>query len=214
LQLVALLAMEPPVSDDADALSDEVVKVFRSMSPLDPGRVWRGQYEGFRHEDGVKPDSDTETYVSLTCEIDSWRWAGVPWHIRAGKALDRTSTEAVVEFSRPPRPLFTDASCRPEPNRLRFQVKPDDHVEFEMQAKRPGSDLVSETVAIGLDHRGSENGTTPYHRLLGDAMAGDRRLFARGDQVDQAWRIVQPVLDAAAPVHPYPVGSARPEDGR
>ena len=212
LQLVALLAMEPPVSDDADALSDEVVKVFKSMPPLDPGRVWRGQYEGFRDEDGVKPDSDTETYVSLTCEVDSWRWAGVPWHIRAGKALDRTCTEAVVEFTRPPRPLFTDLACRPEPNRLRFAVKPDDHIEFEMQAKRPGPDLLSETVNIGLDQRGTENGTSPYHRLLGDAVVGDRRLFARGDQVDQAWRIVDPILDRPSPIVPYAVGSERPED--
>ena len=181
------------------------------MSPFDPDEVWRGQYEGYRDEDGVKPDSDTETYVSLTCEIDSWRWAGVPWLIRAGKALDQTCTEAVVEFTRPPRPLFTDLTCAPEPNRLRFLVKPDDHIEFEMQAKRPGPDLVSETVVIGLDQRVSDNGTSPYHRLIGDALAGDRRLFARGDEVDQAWRIVEPILDGPNPVQPYPVGSSAPE---
>jgi glucose-6-phosphate 1-dehydrogenase len=213
LQLVALLAMEPPVSDDADALSDEVVRVFRQMPALDPADVWRGQYRGFRDEEGVAEGSDTETYVSLRCEIDSWRWAGVPWYIRAGKGLDRTCTEAEVEFTRPPRPLFTHIDCEPQPNRLRFVVKPNDHIEFEMQAKSPGSALVSETVQIALDHRGLEDGPGPYHRLLGEALAGDRRLFARSDQVDEAWRIVQPALDDPVPVEPYDPGTARPEEG-
>lgn len=212
LQIVALLAMEPPVSDDADAMSDEVVKVLRSMKPFDPEKVFRGQYEGFLDERGVKPDSDTETYISLECEIDSWRWAGVPWRIRTGKALDQTFTEAVVEFNRPPRPLFTDPACDPEPNRLRFEMKPNDIIEFELQAKQPG-DLVSEMVALQVDHRGMEFGPSPYHRLLGDALVGDRRLFARGDQVDAAWEVVQPVLDDPPPVVLYPYGAACPDDG-
>jgi glucose-6-phosphate 1-dehydrogenase len=211
LQIVALLAMEPPVSDDADAMADEVVKVFRSMKPLDPTKVWRGQYDGYLDEDGVKPESDTETYVSLECEIDSWRWAGVPWLVRTGKALDRTCTEAVVEFSRPPRPLFTDAECSPEPNRLRFELKPNDSIEFEMQAKTPGAALTSERISISVDHRGIEFGPTPYHRLLGDALAGDKRLFARGDQVDVAWRIVEPALENPAPVRSYARGTRCPE---
>ena len=206
LQIVALLAMEPPVSDDADAMADEVVKVFRAMKPLDPSHVIRGQYDGYRDEEGVKPDSDTETYVSLTCEIDSWRWAGVPWHIRAGKGLDRTCTQAVVEFSRPPRPLFTSNECAPEPNRLRFEMKPNDYIEFEMQAKAPGAALTSEKVSIAVDHDGQEFGPTPYHRLLGDALVGDRRLFARGDQVDVAWQIVEPALQAPTPVFCLPAG--------
>lgn len=211
LQIVALLAMEPPVSGEADAMTDEVVKVLRSMKPLDPANVWRGQYEGYLDEAGVKPDSDTETYVSLDLEIDSWRWAGVPWHIRAGKALDETLTEAVVEFTCPPRPLFTDESCSPEPNRLRFQMKPNDLIELEMQAKKPGAALTSEAVNLMVDHRGLEDGPTPYHRLLGDAMVGDKRLFARGDQVDRAWEIVQPVLGAPIPVVRYPYGAPTPE---
>ncbi len=211
LQIVALLAMEPPVSDDADAMADEVVKVFKSMKSFDPSKVWRGQYQGYLDEDGVKPESDTETYVSLECEIDSWRWAGVPWRIRTGKALDTTLTEAVVEFTQPPRPLFTDDDCKPEPNRLRFVMKPDDHIEFEMQAKEPGAHLTSETVRLNVDHRGNEFGPSPYHRLLGDSLVGDRRLFARGDQVDEAWRIVQPVLDDPVPVRPYAYGDRCPE---
>ena len=213
LQIVALLAMEPPVSDDADAMSDEVVKVLKSMPPFDPDRVWRGQYDGYLDEDGVKPDSDTETYISLECEIDSWRWAGVPWRIRTGKALDRTCTEAVVEFSQPPRPLFTDLDCAPEPNRLRFVMKPDDVIEFEMQAKAPGAHLTSESINLRVDHRGMEFGPSPYHRLLGDALVGDKRLFARGDQVDEAWRIVQPVLDRPTPVGSYAYGARCPELG-
>ncbi|MGH1489661.1 MAG: glucose-6-phosphate dehydrogenase [Acidimicrobiales bacterium] len=212
LQIVALLAMEPPVSDGADAMADEVVKVFRSMKPLDPAAVWRGQYVGYLDEDGVKPNSDTETYVELELEIESWRWAGVPWRIRTGKALDRTCTEAVIEFSQPPRPLFTDADCAPEPNRLRFEMKPDDLIEFEMQAKVPGPKLTSETVKIDVDHRGMEFGPTPYHRLLGDALASDKRLFARGDQVDVAWQIVQPALDNPRPVRPYFQGAVDPRD--
>ncbi len=213
LQIVALMAMEPPVSDDADAMNDEVVKVLRSMKPFDPAKVQRGQYDGYLDEAGVAADSDIETYISLEAEIDSWRWAGVPWYIRAGKALNETLTEAVVEFVAPPRPLFTDADCKPEPNRLRFVMKPNDIIEFEMQAKRPGDGLTSESVRLEVDHRGMEHGPSPYHRLLGDALEGDRRLFARGDQVDVAWEIVQPVLDSPPPVERYPYGAACPIDG-
>jgi glucose-6-phosphate 1-dehydrogenase len=211
LQIVALLAMEPPVSDDADAMSDEVVKVLKSMRPFEPARSWRGQYEGYLDEDGVADDSTTETYLSITGEIDSWRWAGVPWTIRAGKALDRTVTEAVVEFLCPPRLMFAATDRVPEPNRLRFEMKPNDLIELEMQAKRPGDALASETVALRLDHRGIEDGPDAYHRLLGDALVGDRKLFARGDQVDAAWKIVQPLLDDPAPVHSYPYGAPDPE---
>ncbi len=211
LQIVALLAMEPPVSDDADAMSDEVVKVLRSIKPLDPDKVWRGQYQGFQEEAGVDVGSDTETFISVECEIDSWRWAGVPWIIRTGKAMDRTVTEAVIEFAQPPRPLFTDAACSPAPNRLRFEMKPNDIIEFEMQAKSPGSRLVSETVCLEVDHRGMEFGPSPYHRLIGDALEGDRKLFARSDQVEAAWRIVQPVIDAPVPVVGYAYGAEVPE---
>lgn len=211
LQMVALLAMEPPVSDAADAMSDEVVKVLRSMTSLDPSKVVRGQYEGYLDEPGVAENSDTETFVSVECEIDSWRWAGVPWTIRTGKAMNDTITEAVIEFVQPPRPMFTDAEYTPEPNRLRFVMKPNDIIEFEMQAKRPGTSLTSETVKLEVDHHGIEFGPSPYHRLIGDALAGDRKLFARSDQVDAAWRIVQPVLDTPPPVISYPYGAEHPE---
>ncbi len=210
LQIVSLFAMEPPVSDDADAMSDEVVKVLRSMPPFDPTKVQRRQYEGYLDEPGVEPDSGTETYFEVEFTIDSWRWAGVPWRIRAGKALDKTLTEAVVEFNTPPRPLFTDMSCAPDPNRLRFEMKPNDVIDLEMQAKTPGDLLVSEPIALQVDQSGLELGPTPYHRLLGDALEGDKRLFARGDQVDEAWKIVQPVLDAPPPITTYRYGASVP----
>ena len=205
LQIVALLAMEPPITNDAEAMANEVMKVLSSIRPFDPVKVWRGQYVGYTDEEGVVENSDTETYVSLETEIDSWRWAGVPWYINAGKALDRTVTEAVVEFVTPPRSLF-DGDSPPAPNRLRFEMKPNDTIELEMQAKVPGDEMKSQQVSLQVDHTGMETGPSPYHRLLGDALEGDKRLFARGDQVEQAWRIVQPVLDNPLPVERYPYG--------
>ncbi|MEM9615351.1 MAG: glucose-6-phosphate dehydrogenase [Actinomycetota bacterium] len=211
LQVVAFLAMEPPVSDDADAMADEVVKVLRSMQPMDPDRAWRGQYEGYLDEEGVAPGSDTETYLSAELALDSWRWAGVPFHIKAGKAMDRTYTEVVVEFMPTPRPLFTDHDCAPEPNRLRFEMKPAETIELQMQVKEPGHRLISETQSLLVDEH-TDDGVDPYHRLLGDSLEGDRRLFARGDQVERAWEVVQPLLDRPLPVKPYPYGAARPEE--
>ncbi len=213
LQILALLAMEPPVSDDADALNDETVKVLRSMRPMDPAKAWRGQYEGYLSEAGVKIDSDTETFISVRCEIDSWRWAGVPFTIRAGKAMDRTVTDAIVEFTAPPRALFSEGNFQPRPNTMRFELKPNDVIELNMQAKRPGESLKSEPVKLQVDHRGIEFGPSPYHRLLGDALLGDRRLFARGDMVDQAWRLVQPILDDPPAVEPYRYGADPSEVG-
>jgi glucose-6-phosphate 1-dehydrogenase len=213
LQILALLAMEPPVSDDADALNDETVKVLRSMRSMDPAKAWRGQYEGYCSEPGVKIDSDTETFISVRCEIDSWRWAGVPFTIRAGKAMDRTVTEAIVEFTGPPRALFSEGNFQPRSNTMRFELKPNDVIELNMQAKRPGEALKSEPVKLQVDHRGIEFGPSPYHRLLGDALLGDKRLFARGDMVDHAWRVVQPILDSPPPVMPYRYGASPSELG-
>ncbi len=215
LQVLAFLAMEPPVSDEADDMADEVMKVFRSMKPLDPSKVWRGQYEGYLDEEGVKEGSDTETYICVEAEIDSWRWAGVPWRIMAGKALDQTCTEAVVEFTHSPRPLFTDQDCDPAPNRFRFEMKPSGTIELQLQAKQPGHHLTSETVSLLVDNASDvddpDSAVDPYHRLLGDALEGDRRLFARGDQVERAWELVQPVIDNPVPVKIYRYGAATPE---
>ena len=211
LVLVSLLAMEPPVSERPDALRDERVKVLDATEQLEPANVVRGQYEGYRDEPGVAADSDTETFFAARLEIDSWRWAGVPWLLRAGKGMAATVTEAVVEFHRPPRLLFADTDQAPGPNRLAFRSKPEDSITLSMQAKKPGLEMVSGTVefevAPDADH-GSV--VEAYHRLLGDALRGDQSLFAREDGVMESWRIVQPVIDDPPAVHSYPTGTWGP----
>lgn len=210
LQMVSLLAMEPPVSDHPDALRDERVKVLRAIRTLRPIDVVRGQYQGYRDENGVAPNSDTETFVALRLEIDSWRWAGVPWIIRAGKGMARTLTEAVIEFHQPPRLLFADhETARPGPNRLTFRTKPDDQIVMSMQAKVPGSEMVAGPVDLHLQH-GRPPGRDAYDRLIGDALRGDPALFARQDGVMEAWRIVEPVLADHSPAQMYERGSWGP----
>ena len=211
LQMVSLLAMEPPVSREADALRDERVKVLRAIAPLDPAEVVRGQYVGFRSEDGVSSDSITDTFVAVRTQVDSWHWAGVPWFIRAGKAMAETVTEASVEFKAPPRPLFTADECHPVPNRLIFRMKPDDTITMEMQAKQPGDDLVSEPVPLSVDYDAAVgSGPAAYERLLDDAMDGDASLFARQDGVEEAWRIVEPLLSMTTEPLPYDPGTWGP----
>ena len=210
LQVLSLLAMEPPVSDHPDALRDERVKVLRAIRQLTPDDIVRGQYHGYRDEPGVAPDSDTETFAAVRLEVDSWRWAGVPWIIRAGKGLWSTLTEATVEFERPPRPLFADAACRPGPNRLTFRTTPDDRIVLSMQAKVPGPAMVSGPTELHLSHHRSP-GREAYDRLLGDALRGDPALFARQDGVMEAWQVVQRVLTEHPPALPYARGTRGPE---
>jgi glucose-6-phosphate 1-dehydrogenase len=212
-QMIALLAMEPPVSQDPDALRDERVKVLKAIRALRPCDVVRGQYSGYHDEADVAPGSDTETYVALRLEIDSWRWAGVPWIIRTGKGMAKTVTEAVVEFQQPPRPLFTDEQCQPGPNRLRFISKPGDTITLSMQAKRPGPQLVSVPVDLHVDHEETNGrGADAYDRLIGDALRGDSGLFARQDGVMEAWRIVETVLTKDEPAITYPRGGWGPAE--
>ncbi len=214
LQVLTLVAMEPPVDTSADALRDEKVKVLRAISALEPARIVRGQYAGYRDEDGVAADSEVETYVALTTTIESWRWAGVPFSIRAGKALPVTATEVVVEFERPPLQFFARCDAAPPaPNRLRFQIKPGGEVGLQVQIKAPGGEMLSHPVE--LSYRYDEHVDGPreeaYARLLDDALDGDQRLFARADGVEEAWRIVGPVLGTVGPVHAYERGSWGPE---
>ena len=209
LQVLSLLAMEPPVSEHADALRDERAKVLRAVHSLGPSDVVLGQYAGYREEDGVPDDSATETFAAVRLEIDSWRWAGVPWIIRAGKGLARTVTEAVVEFQQPPRPLFADAECEPGANQLRFRTKPDEDIVLSLQAKEPGPAMVSGPVDLHLQHDRAR-GRDAYHRLLDAALRGDPSLFARQDSVMEAWRIVDPIADGDRAVHPYARGSWGP----
>jgi glucose-6-phosphate 1-dehydrogenase len=212
LTLMALLAMEPPVSDRPNALRDERVKVLAAIRSLGPEDVVIGQYAGYRDESGVEPDSRTETYFAARLEIDSWRWAGVPWILRAGKGLGSTVTEAVVEFVRPPRMYFTDDREKPGSNRLIFQSKPHDRIVLEMMAKRPGPEIVSEPVSLSLEYgEDSTEVQDAYHRLLGDALRADQSLFARVDGVMEAWRIVQPIIDSALEPHLYDRDSMGPK---
>jgi len=211
LQVLALLAMEPPVSEHPDALRDERVKVLRAVRSFASDNLIRGQYLGYRDEPGVATDSDTETFAAVRLEVDSWRWAGVPWIIRAGKGLASTVTEAVVEFARPPRPLFADAACEPGANRLTFRTKPDEEIRLSMQAKTPGTALVSGPIELHLQHD-RVPGRDAYDRLIGDALRGDPGLFARQDGVMEEWRIVDRVLTDRSPSIPYRRGSWGPTE--
>ena len=212
LVMMSLLAMEPPVSDHADALRDERIKVLKATRPLQSNDVVTGQYSGYRNEPGVAEDSRTETYIAARLEVDSWRWAGVPWMIRAGKGLHRTITEAVVEFRRPPRLLFSDQMKAPGPNRIAFQTKPDDRIMLALQSKRPGPEIVSEPVNLSLDYEEDrDEADDAYKRLLGDAIHGDQSLFTSINCVMEAWRIVQPMIDDPVVPYEYPRGSIGPD---
>ena len=211
LQVVTLLAMEPPASSDADSLRDEKAKVLRAMTPLDPKKVIRGQYRGYRDEEGVDPSSDVETYVALCLEIDSWRWAGVPFLVRAGKAMAMTATECVVRFKAPPRLLFSQAESQPEPNELVFRLGGDEGATVRLQAKAPGDVFATKEVGLDVSFDAALGPRhEPYERLLEDVIEGDPRRFARADSVAEAWRVVQPVLDAPERIRLYAEGSMGP----
>jgi glucose-6-phosphate 1-dehydrogenase len=204
LNVVALLAMEPPLGTGAEALRDEKVRVLKAMRPANPRLMVRGQYAGYLHEPGVAPDSTTETFAALRLDIESWRWAGVPFYVRAGKALARTSMEAIVEFTAPPRLLFTSTDHRPHPNLLRFRLGAHDGVTLRLQAKAPGEELVSQPVGLDVNFE-QVFGTRQeaYERLLYDALEGNASRFARQDAVEMAWEVIQPLLDDPGPVYPY-----------
>jgi glucose-6-phosphate 1-dehydrogenase len=213
LQVVGLLAMEPPVGAGADGLRDEKVKVFRATTSLDPSAVVRGQYEGYRAEPGVMPDSDVETYLALRLEIESWRWAGVPFFLRAGKRLGETALEAVIEFKEPPRLLFAEAGTpTPHPNHLRLRLGGgDEGIELSLQAKVPGDTMETRPVPLAFSYE-QELGeqAEAYERLLFDAIEGRQALFARQDGVEECWRIVEPALQPTRPVLEYASGSWGP----
>lgn len=219
LQIVAYLAIEPPAGRDARSLRDEKVKLFRQVSALRPDQLVRGQYRNYADEEGVSAGSDTETFVATRFEIDSWRWAGVPWLIRTGKRLPVTQTEAVVEFATPPRLLFSpEGAPAPHPNHLRFRLNKDQGVTFELQVKQPGDDLVSQSAELDMSFDedvsdaagGANRRREAYQRLLEDAMEGDARRFAREDGIDQQWRIVDGVLEDHAEVELYQAGTWGP----
>jgi glucose-6-phosphate 1-dehydrogenase len=195
-QVVALLAMEPPVYQGYGAVHSEKAKVFQAMRPLQPDDVVRGQYAGYRQEPGVAKGSDVETFCALRLFIDSWRWEGVPWYLRSGKCLATTAAEVMVELKPPPQRLFEDsAPGAGRANYLRFRLSPNSAVALAARVKRSGKEFVGDQRELYLlDEQPSEE--TPYARLLGDAMAGDGALFTREDAVEAAWAVVDPVINA------------------
>ncbi len=210
LQVLALVAMEPP-SGDADAIPRRRVDVFRAMPAADPSLAVRGQYAGYREIEGVRPDSDTETFVALQFEIENWRWAGVPILVRAGKALARTATEVVVRLQRVPQLRWgVHRLDSPGHDDIVLRIGRQPGVSIFVRAKTPGKE-VSQPVSLDLDFA-EELGEPPgpYERLLVDALRGDQTLFPRWEVIEETWRIVQPLLDAPSPIEPYERGSWGP----
>jgi glucose-6-phosphate 1-dehydrogenase len=210
LQVIAFLAMEPPLNGSGDALRDEKVKIFRALRPLQAQDLVRGQFRGYRDEPGVAADSKVETFAALRLSIDSWRWSGVPFYLRAGKCLPVTATEVVVELRPPPAQVFGDAKpC--QPNYVRFRVGPDVAIAWGAHAKQSGERMIGREVELFVDQKGADE-MEPYERLIGDALSGDATLFAREDEVEAAWAAVDPVLNEVTPVYQYEPGSWGPPE--
>jgi len=213
LQVVAFLGMEPPSAADPESLRDEKVRVLKATAAIKPDDVVRGQYEGYLDEPGVATGSAVETYAALKLTIESWRWAGVPWFVRFGKALPCTALEAIVTFHAPPRMLFEEDGHQPHSNEFVFRLSSDDGVTLKLQAKKPGERMV--THEIGLDVSfGATLGVRQdaYERLIGDAIDGNPSRFARQDMVEEAWRIVDDALTHLSPVQPYARGTWGPSE--
>jgi glucose-6-phosphate 1-dehydrogenase len=211
LQVVGLLAMEPPAGYGHADVGDEKAKVFRAMPPLRPSDVVRGQFTGYRDEPGVAADSTTETFVALRAHVDTWRWAGVPFFIRAGKCLPTTSTQVTVRLRRPPAAVLGEDHTGPA-NYLRFDLEGDLSISVGARVKAPGEAMTGTDVELALVEKPNGADLAPYERLLGDALIGDHSLFTRQDAVEAAWAVVDPVLDDATPLHPYPPGSWGPDE--
>jgi glucose-6-phosphate 1-dehydrogenase len=204
--------MEPPVGSGVEALRDEKEKVFRAMRSLQPDDVVRGQFEGYRAENGVAPDSDVETYLAARFMIDSWRWGGVPFFVRTGKKLPLTCTEVMVELKAPPQRVFADSEPPPgKTNYMRFRVNPVVAIALGARAKMPGEDFVGEGLELYLCNADPDE-MSAYERLLGDAMAGETLLFAREDGVEAAWRVVDAVLRDHPSAIPYKPGTWGPAE--
>jgi glucose-6-phosphate 1-dehydrogenase len=208
-QVVMHLAMEPPVRPDSESIRDEKVKVLKAISPLSAQHLVRGQFRGYRKESGVAPDSKVETFAALRLDVDSWRWKGVPFYIRAGKCLPVTATEVVVRLRRPPT-MFEgyDLSA----NYCRMRISPDITIALGGNTIKPGTETTSITAEMLASRHPGAGEMDAYERVLGDAMAGDPTLFAREDNVEEAWRIVDPVIKPGTPVYEYEPGTWGPKE--
>jgi glucose-6-phosphate 1-dehydrogenase len=208
-QILSNLAMEPPVRTDSESIRDERVKVLKAIRTLEAEDVVRGQFRGYRNEKGVAPDSRVETFAALRLEVGSWRWQGVPFYIRAGKSLPVTCTELVVRLRRPPT-VFP--SCSRNANHFRFRISPDVTAAFGLTVMDREEKLIGQPVELLASRHPDAEEMDAYERVLGDAMAGDATLFAREDYVEEAWRIVDPVLKAGTPVYEYEPGTWGPKE--
>jgi glucose-6-phosphate 1-dehydrogenase len=209
-QVLANLAMEPPIRMDSESIRDEKVKILKAIAPLEERNLVRGQFRGYRDEPGVARESQTETFAALRLEVNSWRWQGVPFFLRAGKRLPVTCTEIVVRLRRPPT-VYPAAGA--PPNHVRFRVSPDTTLAFGMMVPKGDDETVAgRPFEATVSRHATPDEVDAYERVLTDAMAGDATLFARQDYVEEAWRIVDPVLKRGTPVHPYEPGTWGPAE--
>jgi glucose-6-phosphate 1-dehydrogenase len=211
LQVLSLVAMEPPAGNHPDSVRDKKVELFRAVRPADPKRYVRGQYDGFLEVPNVAPDSTTETFAAVELAIDNWRWSGVPFFFRAGKNMPVKASEVNVVFRRPPR-LGVGNGKLPEPNQMTVRIEPKPGTRTRLWAKKAGVEEVEPADLEVLFEKVPGEDPEPYERLLGDALAGRSQLFTREDAVEETWRIVQPLLDEPGPVHPYEPGTWGPKE--
>lgn len=210
LQVMVLLAIDPPASSETVCVRDEKIRVMRAMRPLASDSVVRGQFRGYRNEPGVSPDSQVETFAALRFYIDNWRWAGVPFCIRAGKCLPVSATEVIVTLKRPPHSVFDEALLS-QANYYRFRLSPDFVISLGARIKAPGETMAGQEVEL-IAHENPGDQMSPYERLLGDALRGDAALFNREDAVEAAWRVVDSVIGEATPVYDYEPGTWGPHE--
>ncbi len=208
MQIVALLTMEPPVNTEGESLRDEKAKVLKGVRPASPAGLVRGQFAGYRKEPGVAPDSRVETYAALTLEIDSWRWSGVPFYLRAGKCLPVTATEVVVDLKPPPAQVFGELGPE-QPNHLRLRVGPDVAIALGAHTKKPGPVMTGENIELFVAQQKGDD-MDAYEVLISSALIGDSSHFARQDEVEAAWAIVDPLLEVRTPPYEYAPGSWGP----
>jgi glucose-6-phosphate 1-dehydrogenase len=210
LEVIAFLAMEPPPAGDREALRDEKTQLLKAVRTISPEYVVRGQFAGYRDEEGVAKNSTVETFAAIALHVDSWRWQGVPFYVRTGKHLPVTVTEVLVELHRPPHMVFPEAVPQ-RGNYLRFRLGPDFAIAIGTRVKRPGEAMAGDSTELFVTQQNpAEMGA--YERLIGDAMRGDANLFARTDSVEAAWRIVEPILGDATPIYEYERGSWGPSE--
>jgi glucose-6-phosphate 1-dehydrogenase len=211
LQVLGIVGMEPPTGNHPDSVRDKKLEFFKALCAADPKRYVRGQYEGYLDVEDVAADSTTETYAALVLEVDNWRWAGVPFFVRAGKCMPVKSSEVTVFFKRPPR-LGIGHGKTPEPNQLTIRIEPEAGARIRLYAKQAGEEAFQTSDLEVLFEREPGEDPEPYERLLGDAIAGEHQLFTRQSSIEETWRVVQPLLDEPGPVHRYEQGTWGPEE--